>query len=113
MDAVPEETGGETEPFNINRNTFDMNASVTPFKYGAIRFGYGLGPVRTLDSGDREGWQDKTARVSFDTIGNGYVTLRAMYEHSKRTAIDTDVAEIIGGGGQPALRFYDEGVAQA
>ena len=30
FDAVPEETGGATEPFNINRNTFDVNASFTP-----------------------------------------------------------------------------------
>ena len=26
MDAVPEETGGESEPFNIDRSTFDVNA---------------------------------------------------------------------------------------
>jgi hypothetical protein len=106
-DAVPEETGGESEPFNINRNTFDLNASVTPFKYGAVRFGYGLD---RYEHGVRatEGWKDNIYRVSFDTLGNQWVTLRAMYEHSKRDAINTDVDDIAGSGAQPALRFYDE-----
>ena len=107
MDAVPEETGGETEPFNINRNTFDVNASLTPLKYGAIRFGYGYD---RYEHGVRatEGWKDDTFRVSFDTASLKFMTLRAMYENTAREAIDLDVAEIVAGGGQPALRFYDE-----
>jgi hypothetical protein len=107
MDAVPEETGGETEPFNINRNTFDINASLTPFTFGAIRFGYGYD---RYEHGVRatEGWKDKTFRVSFDTASFKIMTLRAMYENSARSAIDLDVDEIVAGGGQPALRFYDE-----
>jgi len=108
MDAVPEETGGESEPFNINRNTFDLNASLTPFTFGAVRFGYGYD---RYEHGVRatEGYKDKTGRVSFDTTGNPYVTLRAMYEHTNREAVNTDVEDIVGSGGQPALRFYDEG----
>jgi hypothetical protein len=107
MDAVPEETGGEAEAFNINRNTFDINASLTPLKYGAIRFGYGYD---RYEHGVRatEGWKDKTFRVSFDTASFKFMTLRAMYENSARKSIDLDVAEIVAGGGQPALRFYDE-----
>jgi hypothetical protein len=46
--------------------------------------------------------------VSFDTASLGFMTLRAMYENSGRTAVDLDIAEIEASGGQPALRFYDE-----
>jgi hypothetical protein len=107
MDTVPEEIGGEAEPFNINRNTFDVNASLTPLKYGAIRFGY------TYDRYEHsiratEGWKDNTYRVSFDSSSLKFMTLRAMYENTARRSIDLDVAEIVAGGGQPALRFYDE-----
>ncbi len=107
FDAVPEETGGETEPFEINRNTLDMNASFSVIRYGAVRVGY------TMDRWEHtiratQAWKDNTARVSFDTVGNQYVTLRAMFEHSERNALDLDVANITGAGGQPALRFFDE-----
>jgi len=107
MDAVPEETGGEGEAFNINRNTFDMNASLTPLKFGAIRFGYSYD---RYEHGVRatEGYKDGTARVSFDTIGNQFVTVRVLYEHSNRDSVGLDVADITGSGGQEALRFYDE-----
>ncbi len=107
VDAVPEETGGESEPFNINRNTFDINASLTPFTLGAIRFGYGYD---RYEHGVRatEGYKDKTGRVSFDTMGNAYVAVRAMYEHTSREAVNTDVEDIAASGAQPALRFYDE-----
>jgi hypothetical protein len=107
MDAVPEEIGGESEPFNINRNTFDVNAALTPLKYGTIRFGYGYD---RYEHGVRatEGWKDNTFRVSFDTASLKIMTLRAMYENTARTAVGLDVADITGGGGQPALRFYDE-----
>ncbi len=107
MDAVPEETGGETEPFAINRNTFDVNASLTPLNYGAIRFGYGYD---RYEHGVRaaEGWKDKTFRVSFDTASFNFMTLRAMYENSARELVDLDTAAILGVGHQPALRFFDE-----
>jgi hypothetical protein len=107
LDTVPEEGGGESEPFNINRNTFDINASLTPLKYGVIRFGYGYD---RYEHGVRatEGWKDKTGRVSFDTTSLGFMTLRAMYEHTARASVGLDVEDIVGAGGQPALRFYDE-----
>ncbi len=107
MDAVPEETGGETEPFNINRNTFDINASLTPLRYRVIRVGYGYD---RYEHGVRatEGYRDKTGRVSFDTSSVGFMTLRAMYEHTARASVGLDVEDIVGSGGQPALRFYDE-----
>jgi hypothetical protein len=107
FDAVPEETGGITEPFNVNRSTFDLSASYTGIPMSAVRVGYGYDRwehnFRTT-----EGWRDNTARVSYDFVGNQYVTLRAMYEHTSRDAIDLSVERLEEMGMQEAARFYDE-----
>ncbi len=107
FDAVPEETGGEAEPFSINRNTFDVSASFTPIPYSAIRVGYGFDK---WEHGVRatEGWKDNTARVSFDTVGNKYLTLRALFEHTNRDSIGLSIEALTEMGMQPAARFYDE-----
>jgi hypothetical protein len=107
FDAVPEETGGVAEPFQINRNTLDVNASFTPLPYSAIRVGYSLDRYNHWERA-AAGWKDNTFRVSFDTVGNQWVTLRAVYEHGKRDSVDVNIDDITGAGGQPALRFFDE-----
>ncbi|MGE5358057.1 MAG: MtrB/PioB family outer membrane beta-barrel protein, partial [Bacteroidales bacterium] len=107
FDAVPEETGGETEPFHINRNTFDVNASVTPFRYGAIRFGYGYDKWQHTVRAT-EAWRDNTYRISYDGVVNQYVTLRLLYENINRESQNLHVGDITDAGGQDALRFYDE-----
>ena len=108
MDAVPEETGGEAEPFNINRNTFDINASLTPLKYGAIRFGYGYD---RYEHGVRatEGWKDKTVpRVVRHGQPQVHDAARDVREHRARGGRSRRRRRSSAGGGQPALRFYDE-----
>jgi hypothetical protein len=105
--GVPAFPTSGTEHYNINRNTFDVNASFTPMPYGAIRVGYGLDRYEHTTRAT-EGWKDNTARVSFDTIGNQYVTVRALFEHTKRQSIGLDIGDITSSGAQDALRFYDE-----
>ncbi len=107
LDAVPEETGGESEQYQLNHNRFDANAAFTPFTFGSIRAGYTL---ERLDHTTRatEGWKDNTARVGFDTIGNEYVTLHAVYEHSTRDSVDLSIETLEEMGMQPAARFFDE-----
>jgi hypothetical protein len=106
-DAVPEETGGESEPFNVDRNSFDVNASFTPIPRTAIRVGYGY---YKLEHGVRttEGYKDDTFRISLDTVGNQYFTFRAMYEMTERDTIDLSEEALAGAAMQPAARFYDE-----
>jgi hypothetical protein len=107
FDAVPEETGGPSEPFNINRNALDVNAAYTAIPYSTLRVGYGF---NQLEHGVRttQGWQDNTARISYDLVGSQYVTLRALYEHTKRDTINLSIEAIEETGSQDALRFYDE-----
>jgi hypothetical protein len=96
-----------TGRINITRNTLDLNASFTPIPYSAIRVGYGVDKWQHTDMSS-QGWKDTTARVSFDTVGNRFVTLRALFEHTKRDTIGLNLEDITGSGGQEALRFYLE-----
>jgi hypothetical protein len=107
FDAVPEETGGPTEPYNINRNTLDVNAAFTGISHSTIRVGYGYDQYEHSVRAT-QGWKDNTARISYDFVGNQYLTLRAMYEHTKRDTINLSLEDILSSGSQEALRFYDE-----
>jgi hypothetical protein len=107
FDAVPEETGGITHALNISRNTFDADAAFTGLDRTAIRFGYGVDRWEHTHR-TTEGWQDNTARISVDFVGNQWLTLRAQYKHIDRDAIDLSEEALIEGAMQPAARFYDE-----
>jgi MtrB/PioB family decaheme-associated outer membrane protein len=107
FDAVPEETGGETEQFNITENTFEaaVTFAVAPFTSAKIAYGY--------DGFDRTGrafssMKDNAFRASIDTVGNQFVTVRALYEHVKREGSGFSEDAIEEGGAQGGLRFYDE-----
>ena len=107
MDAVPEETGGASEAFNINRNMLDVTAKFTQIPKSALKVGYTEEKLEHVDRAT-EGWRDKTTRVSFDTVGNQYVTLRAQYAHTNRETLGFEEDIIIEMAMQPAARFYDE-----
>ncbi len=106
-DAVPEETGGAAEPLSIDRHTLDVSAKFTAIPKSAIKVGY-LEDKLEHTIRATQGWKDKTVRVSFDTVGNQYVTLRAMYDHTNRETIGFDPHVLAEMAMQPAARFYDE-----
>ena len=107
FDAVPEETGGKTEHFNIRQNTFDLTGTFNLVKYTALNLSY------TYDAFARTGraysdMSDYAFKASVDTIGNHYFTLRAAAEHTNRVGAGFSEASIEDGGAQPGLRYYDE-----
>lgn len=106
-DAVPEETGGTAEPFTIGRNTLDVNAAFSGIPYTSVRVGYGY---YRLEHGVRttQGYEDGTARVSVDTVGNEHFALRAIYENTNRDVINLSEEALAHAAMQPAARFYDE-----
>jgi MtrB/PioB family decaheme-associated outer membrane protein len=96
----------ENEPTSIKRKTLDLDASFTPSEY------VGIGVGLTRDDGDRtfrifEKTAEDSYRVSIDSTGNQYVTLRGKYEHSKRTGSGFDAAAIAEVGEQPGMEHYD------
>jgi MtrB/PioB family decaheme-associated outer membrane protein len=107
FDAVPEATGGFSEPFDIVENLADLNVHFNVLPYTTLRVGYGF------DSFDRTGrafsnMTDHTIRTSIDTVGNQWVTIRALYEFTDRKGSGFSEDAIEDGGSQPGLRFYDE-----
>jgi MtrB/PioB family decaheme-associated outer membrane protein len=107
FDAVPEEGGGHTEHYNIKRNTVETGATFTLLRNSSLRFGY------ILDDVKREGrafgnMRDHTFRVSFDTYGSRFVTVRGIYENTNRNGSEFSAEAIEHAAAQPGLRFYDE-----
>jgi Protein of unknown function (DUF3374). len=107
FDAVPEETGGETEQFDITQNTFDIAGTLNLTSRIPLRLTY------TLDDFKRGGrafsdMTDYTFRSSLDILQTQYVTVRSQYENTHRIGTGFSQDAIEEGGAQPGLRFYDE-----
>ncbi len=97
---------GGTEPFGYVRNWFDADASYNLTSFAALRVGYGLEDVaRTFRLAETT--VEHTIRASIDSTGNNYLTVRGVYEHSKRTGkgLDEEVLDEIGE--QVSLRQFD------
>jgi MtrB/PioB family decaheme-associated outer membrane protein len=97
---------GESEALGYKRHTFDADASFSPVTYLGLRAGY------TREEVDRtfrivENTKEDTLRASIDATGITWLTLRGVYEHSKRAGSEVDVAELIAIGEQPSLRQFD------
>jgi len=106
FDAVPEETGGISEPLQISRNTAELTAAFTGLPYGTLRAGYVFDQYEHVRV--NQGYKDDTAKISYDLVGAQWLTLRAQYEKSKRRAIGFDEEVLVEMAMQPDARFYDE-----
>ena len=108
FDAVPEAVPGtETEQFNIRQNMLETGLTFNVLSNAAVKLGY------ILDDYKRSGrafsdMTDYTLRLSMDTYGNQFVKLRGVYEDTRRIGSGLSLERIEEGGGQHALRFYDE-----
>jgi hypothetical protein len=95
-----------SEPFGSTRHTFDADASFSPVTHLGFRAGY------THEAVDRtyrivENTTEDISRASVDLTGIGWVTVRGVFEHSKRVGSAVDVLELLAIGEQPTLRQYD------
>ena len=107
FDAVPEDTGGPSHELDIERQTFDANLTFNGLRYTALRVGYGR-DVYDRTGRDFVGTTDNTFRASVDTVGNPWVSLRAIYEHTAREGRGFSKDALEEGGYQEGLRFFDE-----
>jgi MtrB/PioB family decaheme-associated outer membrane protein len=97
----------ESDLFGYTRHTFDADVSYSPLMYVGIRGGY------TREVVDRTfRWIDTTTedvgRVSLDLTGISWVTVRGVYEHSKRTGANAITEEeLIAESQQPTQGMFD------
>lgn len=105
QDARVSSIGG-TEAFSYTRTYVDLDASFSPWRFAAFQAGYGR------EHDDRtfrflEETTEHTLRLSMDTTGLSWMTVRALYEHANRTGEGLD-EEVLGDiGEQISLRQYD------
>lgn len=120
FDAVPEaldddpltdHVEGFSEYFDITRRNLDLNGTFSLRRFGALRAGY------AHEGFEREGRGfsdvgEHTLRLAYDAMLAQRVSVRANYDRSRRRGDGFIVSgvdyEVLPGGAQPGLRFYDE-----
>lgn len=108
FDAVPEYTPGlHTRPYNMTRNVFDAGANLAILPKAGIGFNYIVDDVKR-ENRVYAGMTDYTFRLSLDTYGNQFFTVRTVLEKTNRVGSGLNLHELDHGGMQEAARFYDE-----
>ncbi len=107
FDAVPEETGGAAEGHDIVRDTFDTGVSFKLMPFSTLRVGYGYDNFNRTGRAHND-MRDQAFRLTWDSTGFQYLSLRAGYERVSRKGFGFSEMAIEEGGAQPGLRFYDE-----
>lgn len=97
---------GTTEALSYTRQNFDVDMSVTPVPFTALRAGY------SRDWTDRTHrifarTTEDTVRASIDSTAPQWLTLRAIVERSKRTGTGFDEGSLLAVNEQPAMRHFD------
>jgi MtrB/PioB family decaheme-associated outer membrane protein len=96
----------ETEPLSFSRGIVDLEASLTPFRHGAIRVGYSReGVDRTFRLFEET--TDHTVRLAYDVTSLDKLTIRADLTRSKRTGSGLDEEVFSDIGEQVSLRQFD------
>lgn len=102
---------GLSHQFDTSRHLLDANVSLTPFRWGTLRAGYGHEAVERHGRGFSD-VGEHIVRLSFDTFSSRWVTVRAAVDVARRRGagfVETGVDYEFGPGGtQPTLRYYDE-----
>ena len=97
---------GTNTIYSYNRKTFDADASWTPIAHAAFRAAYTRDDFsqtfRTFDS-----QHEDFARFSADATGMKWVTLRGVYEYSRRAGQGLDEQSLDDLGEQTSLRQFD------
>lgn len=108
FDGVLDDAASSPEPefYSIRRKNFDVDGTFNVIPYTALRVGYSNWITdRTLRVIEQN--EENVYRVSLDTMGNRWMTVRALYEDSRRNALHTHEALLEEFGEQPGMRHYD------
>ena len=98
-------TGG-SEPFGYTRHFVDVDASYSPWRFAALRAGYGQErDKRTFRVFEET--TDRTVRASVDSAGLPWGSLRLQYDRSVRTGSGLDEQVLSDIGEQVSLRQFD------
>jgi hypothetical protein len=95
-----------TEPFGVVRTTFDADVRVTPRRALTAGIGFSrLGDERTHRI--FESTAENVVRVTVDSVGGPWFTLRSRYEHSEKRGEGLDTGLLADVGEQTGMRHFD------
>lgn len=98
--------GVPSAPLSYSRQNLDVDASLTPLAFAAIRVGYSrAGDERPTRIFKRT--TEDTYRTSLDTAAFGIVSFRGIFERSIRRGSEFEEELLIEAGEQPAMRHFD------
>lgn len=97
-----------TEPYGVTRHTFDADFRLIPRGYTSA----GIGFSRIAEDRSHrifESTTDNTIRLTFDTLGHPWFSLRTKYEHAQRRGEGIEQGErmLASLGEQPGMRHFD------
>jgi MtrB/PioB family decaheme-associated outer membrane protein len=97
-----------TEPFGVLRHTLDADFRVTPLRFATA----GIGFSRLQEDRTHrifESTTENVVRVIFDSVGNGWFSLRTKFEHAERRGegIEHGELELVAINEQPGMRHFD------
>ncbi len=104
--AVAASRLGVTEPLGYVRDNFDADASYSLLPFTALRIGYSREDIERTHR-YLEKTTDNILRGTVDFTGNSLVTIRGVYEHSRRTGTGLDEEVLDEIGEQITLRQFD------
>jgi len=108
FDGVLDDASAAEPPefYSVKRENFDVDGTFSGLPFTSIKVGYGSAiSDRTFRIFEKT--NENTFRVSADSTGNRYVTLRALFENSVRTGKALDEELLIDIGEQPGMRHFD------
>jgi hypothetical protein len=105
-DSSPQSSAGPSEYHSARRNTFDVDAAFTVAPRTQVKAGYGFyGGEFTHRIWEQT--DENVFRLSVDTTGNEYFTVRALYEDRGRTGDGFRADALAEVGELPSMRHFD------
>jgi MtrB/PioB family decaheme-associated outer membrane protein len=101
-----EPDGLVTEPFSVNRRSFDADARYLPMAGTSLGIGY-THLTERRNHRIFEETTDNVYRVTFDTVGNRWLTVRTRYEHAQKRGEGFDEHLLTSVSEQPGMRHLD------
>jgi MtrB/PioB family decaheme-associated outer membrane protein len=95
-----------SEPFGVVRHSFDADLTLTPVSRAAA----GIGFTRLSEGRTHrifESTTDTIVRLTFDSVGNQWFSLRTKYEHAQKRGEGLDTALLVSVNEQPGMRHFD------
>jgi MtrB/PioB family decaheme-associated outer membrane protein len=96
----------ENEPGGYKKHDFSADAAFSPITQASVKFGYARN-VSHRTFRIFETTTEDVIRASIDSIGNPYVTVRAIYEYSTRTGEGFEPELLAEVGEHLEMRHYD------